>query len=249
MSVFDQLSTTYLLFSGVIVLIASLVRGYSGFGFTAIAIAGLTIFLPPAQVIPAILLIEIIAGVSLLPSVFKYINYRQLGFTFFAALVSTPLGVFFLKNTHSDTISLVISVLVLIFTLLLWRGFRINDTSKTGRLLFSGATSGLVNGVAGVGGLPMVVFFLSGQQDIYQIRATLLSYLILLDIYTCLFATAAGVITYDVLALAAAAFIPAMIGTILGNKKFLKSPPEFFRKITLCFMAAIASVGIIREIL
>ena len=61
-----------------VVFIAALVRGYSGFGFSALTIASLSILIAPAKIVPVILLVEIVAGIGMLPSVWKHIDWRQL---------------------------------------------------------------------------------------------------------------------------------------------------------------------------
>lgn len=50
-------------------LLAFVVRGLSGFGSSMIGIGSLSIVLPPAQVVPAFLAIELLTMVNLLPVV------------------------------------------------------------------------------------------------------------------------------------------------------------------------------------
>ena len=45
-----------------VILLASLVRGFSGFGFSASRVSLLTFILPPKEIVPIILLLEIIAS-------------------------------------------------------------------------------------------------------------------------------------------------------------------------------------------
>ena len=45
-----------------IVLAAGMVRGFAGFGFSALCVAGLSLFAPPAQVVPPIFVLEVLAS-------------------------------------------------------------------------------------------------------------------------------------------------------------------------------------------
>ena len=52
-----------------VIFLAAIVRGYSGFGFSLLTITALSLLMAPAQVIPAIFLLEIAASLHLLPSI------------------------------------------------------------------------------------------------------------------------------------------------------------------------------------
>ncbi len=49
-----------------VILTAAVIRGYSGFGFSALTVAGLTLILPPTEVIPIAFLLEIGASIHML---------------------------------------------------------------------------------------------------------------------------------------------------------------------------------------
>ena len=47
---------------------AGIVRGYAGFGFSALSVAGLALLVSPAKIVPAIFVLEVLASISLLRS-------------------------------------------------------------------------------------------------------------------------------------------------------------------------------------
>src|SRR6185312_16834223 len=53
---------------------AAIVRGYSGFGFSLLAITALSLALPPAEIVPSIFMLEIAASLHLLPSIWRDIH-------------------------------------------------------------------------------------------------------------------------------------------------------------------------------
>jgi len=59
-------------------LLAFVVRGLSGFGSSMMGIGALSILLPPAQVVPAFLAIELLSTVHLLPSGWRHVDWRTL---------------------------------------------------------------------------------------------------------------------------------------------------------------------------
>ena len=70
-----------------IIFLAAIVRGYSGFGFSLLAITALSLLLPPAEIVPSIFLLEIAASLHLLPGIWRDIHWRSL-FPWSSALAS-----------------------------------------------------------------------------------------------------------------------------------------------------------------
>jgi hypothetical protein len=86
---FDAMTLAWI---GVATLVAFIVRGLSGFGSSMIGIGSLSIVLPPAQVVPAFLAIELLTTVNLLPSVWRQIDWRSLRWVIAGCALSTPIG-------------------------------------------------------------------------------------------------------------------------------------------------------------
>ena len=76
----------------VIIFLAAIVRGYSGFGFSLIAITGLALIYPVSSIVPAIFLMEIAATIHMLPSIWKDIHWRSLLPLIIGCLIATPLA-------------------------------------------------------------------------------------------------------------------------------------------------------------
>ena len=77
---------------------AAIVRGYSGFGFSLLAITSLSLVLPPAQFIPSIFMMEIAASLYLLPGVWHEIHWKAILWLAVGCLIGTPFGVYALAH-------------------------------------------------------------------------------------------------------------------------------------------------------
>lgn len=75
-----------------VVLAAGIVRGFAGFGFAALAVAGLSLFVAPATVVPALLALEVLASVSLLRRAVRDADRGWLGWLLLGNAVCIPLG-------------------------------------------------------------------------------------------------------------------------------------------------------------
>ena len=80
------------------VLTAAVIRGYSGFGFAMVGVTGMSLVMPPALVVPAVLLLEIAASVQLLPKVWKDVSWVSLRCLFIGSVAAVPLGVYLLAH-------------------------------------------------------------------------------------------------------------------------------------------------------
>jgi uncharacterized membrane protein YfcA len=60
------------------VLIAGVIRGYSGFGFAMVAVTSMSLAIPPARVVPLVLILEVMASISLVPQVWRDIDWYSL---------------------------------------------------------------------------------------------------------------------------------------------------------------------------
>ena len=58
------LAPLLLAFSLCVVFAAGLVRGFAGFGFSAVTVAGMSLVVSPALVVPALFMLEILASLS-----------------------------------------------------------------------------------------------------------------------------------------------------------------------------------------
>jgi len=231
--------------SGMILFIASVVRGLTGFGFSAILVTGLSLILLPAQTVVLALLLEIAASTHLLPSAWKNINWPLLGALGIGILVGTPIGVSLLAWLDPDVMRLVISSMVLTFALLLLNGY-----SYRGPRIFPvhsgvGLLSGICNGTAALGGLPIVTFLLSTQTKVETTRATLIAAFLGTDIYALLLAGGHGMVSSTGLAYALLS-LPIVIGGVsLGRRLFNLASPRLFKRLAILLLLGLSLTGII----
>lgn len=231
-----------------IVFVAAVVRGYSGFGASAVFVTGVAPVLPPSEVIPITLLLEITASLSLLGQAWRDVAWRATAWILVGAALGMPLGFWLLANLPADVMRAVISILVLGASIALWFGYSLKGEAGRGRTLGTGVVSGVANGVAGVGGLPVVLFLLSTAVGAAMSRATMIVYLMCIDVYGAGVAWANGLMGPEVFQRTALFFVPLFLGVWTGHRHFLKTSPESFRRMTLILLMLLASAGLVRAV-
>ncbi|MEL6423122.1 MAG: TSUP family transporter, partial [Pseudomonadota bacterium] len=98
----NELTMGGLLVSAAALFVGGFARGLTGFGNAAIIVTSLTFFLPPQQVVPLAIALEVIAGLMLLPSTTGAIHTSTLRTLLLGAALATPFGVLTLELVDAD---------------------------------------------------------------------------------------------------------------------------------------------------
>jgi len=80
------LSPAMFLYALVAIGVAAFIRGYSGFGFSALTVTSLSLILPPAEVVPSAFMLEIAASIYMLPLVWRSVNWKVLRWLTFRSI-------------------------------------------------------------------------------------------------------------------------------------------------------------------
>ncbi|MSP50264.1 MAG: sulfite exporter TauE/SafE family protein [Alphaproteobacteria bacterium] len=229
-------------------LVAAIVRGYSGFGFSMLAVSGLSLALPPAAAIPVVLTLEVAASLHMLPGVWRQVDWRSLRPLVAGTVVATPVGVHLLATLPETSIRLAIAALVTTATLLLWRGFALKRMPGTGTTVATGAAAGLLNGSLGIGGPPVILFYLSSPAGTAAARASLVAYFLVTDAYAIAVGATEGLVSATTF-LAALALLPILlIGVAIGSRGYIKTEPATFRRAVLILLLALSVAGVARAL-
>ncbi len=222
------------------VLLAAIVRGYSGFGFSLLVITSLSLLMAPATFIPSIFMLEIAASIHMLPGIWRDIHWRSLAPLIVGCAIGTPLGVWLLANVPAPPMQIALAVFVLVAVWLLWKGFALKTMPGNAASSAVGAASGLANGAFGIGGPPVILFYFASPAGNVAGRASLITYFMLTDLIGLAFLSREALITWDTVYLAAL-FLPALIlGVWIGARSFKSADPTTFRKWVLVLLAVLA---------
>jgi len=139
---------------------AGVVRGYSGFGSSLLAITSLSLLLPPAEIVPSVFMPEIAASLHLLPSVWSDIHWRALTWLAIGCLIGTAFGVYALASVPTAPLTLALAIFALSATALLAQGYAMKR--MPGAALETRQVAGRVNTLAE--SFPCMLYFVSDQR-------------------------------------------------------------------------------------
>jgi uncharacterized protein len=232
-----------------IIFLAAIVRGFSGFGFSLLTVTALSLIYPPAEIVPSIFMLEVAASLHLLPGIWKDIHWKSLAPLTLGCIIATPLGVWFLANVPAQPMQIVLSLFVLLATYLLWRGFALKSMPSPAASTAVGAASGLANGAFGIGGPPVVLFYFASPAGNLAGRASLIAFFLATDVIGLANLSLQGLITQNTIARAALYLSALLMGIWIGARSFKGADPITFRKYTLLILASLAILGLIKSVL
>ncbi|MBL8333043.1 MAG: sulfite exporter TauE/SafE family protein [Rubrivivax sp.] len=236
-----------------VVFIAGIVRGFAGFGFSALCIAGLALVLPPALVVPPIFVLEVLASISLLRGAWPQADWAWLRPLLVGNALCIPLGVALLAWLPEGPLRVLIGALLLAAAGAARLGWVVN-LQPTARLRFgAGLVSGVFNGVAAIGGTALAVLLNTTAMPPAAMRATMIVLFLFTDLYALAVAAwmplgHAGGELFGLQSLRWAAWLllPMLAGIALGHRGFAGVAPERFRAIVLDALLVIAALGLAR---
>lgn len=227
---------------------AGIIRGFSGFGSSAVVVAGMGLTLPARELVPMMNLMEIIASVHMLPQVRGQIDWKIIGWICLLGFLMVPLGQWVLLSTPIDPMRLIISILVLTAAILIWRQRQPVFAPVTRTWILTGVVTGLCNGLAAIGGMGAMLMFMATRIEVKQLRATMVGLLLILGIYSSIIAIFNTLITQVVLIRSLLLMLPLSAGIIVGSRYFHLISPPVFRRLVLLLMMLLALIGIARSL-
>lgn len=229
------------------VLLAAFIRGYTGFGFAAIAISGLNLIWPPQTSVPVILLLDLIGTLKLLPSAWPGADKGMISRLSSGALIGIPMGLILLIQVPEHPLKLVISLAILSMTLLLLR--HTVTRAEVPRLTqLTGLVSGTLTAAASIGGLPVVCYLLTQSISPQRQRSTLIIFLTLTDLIVLSLLIINDLLTLSLLLPTLLLCLPTWCGVSMGQAAFERWRPRSFRPVALPLLALLASLGLIQSL-
>ena len=224
-----QLNLIEIYFIVFTVFIASIIRGFNGFGFSATCISGFSFILPAIQIVPIILALEVIISIFMVPYIWNKIDWKFVFKILLGIIIGSPIGLYLLKYLNPETTHLSVCFLVIFFSILLMKGYSNQEINNNYGKILTGIFSGTLNGLTTLGGMPVALFLLT-------------------DVYAFILSSFAGIVNMTTIYRVIPLILILPIGVFIGNKFFIKSKEETYRKVVFYFLIFISILGISRII-
>ncbi|MEM7644269.1 MAG: TSUP family transporter [Pseudomonadota bacterium] len=228
------------------VIVAGAVRGFAGFGLSAIIMAALAPVIPPIDLIPVCWTLEMLAAAFLTRGTWDQADRPAaliLTITVFAGL---PVGLAITRLLTPDQSSLIALLLILALSALLLAGVRLPWLASRTGTAAAGTGAGLISGLAGAGGLTIALYALIRDLPARAMRGTMILYMIGGGLTSLIVFVATDVFTTQAFTRAAVLAIPAVAGVFLGRALFTPRWEPFYKPFCLTLLIGLSAVGLAR---
>jgi uncharacterized membrane protein YfcA len=233
-----------LLIAAALAFIGGIIRGYTGFG-TPIFLAPTYAFLFGPVAAVALVLVQEIGPVLLtIRDAWKKFDPPEVKSLLIGCLPMLPVGMYFLRVLDPFLVRTLISLMTVIFVVALWWGWRYRGPRTTPVRMGLGAVSGFTTGLTGIGGPPVVLYYVSGKNSIAEIRANLVVYFSIMSVVGIPIFIYSGIITSETLWRCVVVTPPLLAGVALGSRWFHGTTEKRYVNAALLALLAGAAVGL-----
>jgi uncharacterized membrane protein YfcA len=222
------------------VLFASILRGFTGFGFGLAAVPLLSLALPPAEAVPLVVALQAVVGVAGLRGAWRLCDWRAVRGLTPGLLIGIPLGLLILTEFPPNQVRLVIGLMIAGSVIVLWRGVRLPPNPSVPITLGVGTLSGVMSGLSSMGGPPIVVYLLALSHSAARVRATSIVYFMLSALASAGPMAWRGLIDREVLRWTAFCLPTLFAGSWLGTWAFARAKPHHHRATALIVLSILA---------
>ena len=229
-----------------IIFMAGLTQGLSGFGSVLLSIPLLAIFLDIKTVIPLTALVGLSMSLVLLFHLRPYLDWKKIYPLLIAAIPGIPLGVIFLKKLDKTVILCVLGIVLIAYSLysLLSR-----STGKRIRGHWAypfGFIAGCLGGAFGATGPAVIVYTSLQTWSKDQIKVTLQGFFVISSAIIVLFQALNGLTTITVLRFYGVSLPMLILGTYVGSLFYGMIREETYRRVMFVLLGFLGAFMIYR---
>ncbi|MCJ2163932.1 MULTISPECIES: sulfite exporter TauE/SafE family protein [unclassified Pseudodesulfovibrio] len=231
-----------------IVLVAAFLQGLTGFGFGLIALPLLGLFLNIKTCVPLMVLLAVLISLYLSIRLRDSIHLKSIFTLMLATLPGIPLGVYVLKHVSTQTLSIGLGILMILFT-----SHQLLYKPKSRQLkpiftVLAGLLSGFLGGSIGAGGPPVIIYTALQPWSKDQVKATLACYFAISGLIIIASHAISGMITHEVLRLYSMSLPALVAGIYLGTLAYKHISDHGYRKLAFILVFLLGLMMIFKNI-
>lgn len=223
---------------------ASVLRGFTGFGFAIAAVPLLGLLMSPTQAVALALGLQLLGGLTDFPRASRHCHWPSLKWLVAGATIGSPAGILLLSIAPASVGRVTIGTITLIAAIVLGRGVTLAAFPGSAATLAAGLTAGLFNGLAAMPGPPAVAYYLAAPVQRIAARASLLVFFLATSVPALASAAFIGLIDAGSMVLSVVSLPVMVVGTIAGEKAGTRGSDRLHRALSIALLVAIAMTSI-----
>lgn len=226
-------------------LLGGLVRGFTGFGFAMVFMPLASMVIGPVAALGLIWCIDAPFALPIALRNAPKAEWREVAPLLLTATLALPAGIWLLIWLDRETMRWILAGLIFLAVGLMASGWRYHGRPGVPLSLGVGVLSGLFNGMASIGGMPLAVFWLGAQRnDRHKTRANLQTFFGCSTLISGTILSWKGILTLPALLMALPLFAAYGVGMLAGTHGFRLADEMTFRRIAyaVIFLSALTSL-------
>ncbi|MFZ5963959.1 sulfite exporter TauE/SafE family protein [Thalassococcus sp. BH17M4-6] len=220
--------------------VAACVRGFSGFGSGLIYLPVAAQILTPFQALTTIVIFDLLGPLPILRRGWRDCDRQDLRRLLTGLVVGLPIGLTILTVVAPEVFRYAVSLVALFMVVCLMLGLRYRGTLASPLIYGTGGLSGLLQGVAGIPGPPVILLYMASMRPAVAVRATMLLFLFATDIVLLPMLALFGRLDLSAVLLGALLILPTMAGSLAGAWLFRPEYERAYRGIAYAIITASA---------
>ncbi len=242
-----QLTVTHLLAhpgilaaAELVVLAAFYVRATIGFGSGLISVALLSLMFPVKEVVPVVLLLDLVGSVLLGAYDFHEMQWRELSWLIPGSMIGLGLGAIALAHTDAQSLMRFLGVFILTYIVyaVTARPERMPQISRVWALPL-GTLGGIIGSLYGGGGPPLVAYLQMRHLNKRAFRATFQAIALSDNVVRAGLYVALGLLNLPLTIACATLAAAAALGLYLGNHLHMRISHNTFMRATLILLTVV----------
>ncbi len=201
-----------------IIFVASVVRGFTGFGLALVAVPLIQFLMPVTDTAVFISMINLIFSILYYRRSMEIVKGQPFGVMALWTGVGVATGAVILKFVNPGYIQLVWGMLILFFVIALTRGLHLNIRSDRTAMRLSGLFGGVLSGATGITGPPVAIILSSIRTPKEKFNAIISIFILFAVSYALLFYLISGLITTETMILALCCIPALLAGLYTGDR-------------------------------
>ncbi|MEZ5789347.1 MAG: sulfite exporter TauE/SafE family protein [Nitratireductor sp.] len=229
--------------------LAGLVRGFAGFGLSAIVMAGMASRLAPVELIPVCFTLEFVASLAMLRGGMKHADLRLVALLAGTSAIGQPIGLYATTSMDPAISRLIALAIIVVLAMAQLLKLQPRNLASTPGIIATGLTAGMASGLASVGGMVIALYVLASSKPASQMRASLVMYLAFNLAMSLVYLLAYGLLTQTSAARGILVAPAMLIGIVAGAALFNPQMGRFYKTACLLLLLSLAGLGLFRQML
>ncbi len=239
----------FLIIAAVVILLSSVIKGITGFGFALLAIPILSIMFPINLLIPSMVLFNLITSIMMLFQFKEKIRVYYIVPMIVASLAGIPIGIYMLTYLSTDFLKILTSFAIILFSVKMLTGVKLAKRNIHKPIFFAGFLSGILTSSISIGGPPLAIAMDRKGYSKDKFRGIFIWFMVFTSIFTTFAFYHKGLINNDTLKFTALSLPLLFIGSNLGVKIATKINQHQFRKFVIYLNVSMGLLMLITTLL